>query len=133
MYVRNATDVVLVYGQSSGAIWLADGEDSRALIGHGYSGRGSHVNKGESETILGWGPIPRGVWRVGRPVNHPRLGPKAFPLTPVGHDAFHRSDFFIHGDNRGANGTASSGCIIAGLAIRAVIEALQIRTLEVVP
>jgi hypothetical protein len=51
-------------------------------------------------------------------------------LTPVGHDAFGRDGFLIHGDN--LTHDASTGCIILPPEIRDMIAASEDRDLEVV-
>ncbi|MEO6339536.1 MAG: tlde1 domain-containing protein [Caulobacteraceae bacterium] len=80
------------------------------IITTGYSGTGSGRNNPDLEAAKNVGPIPRGKYRIGQAINHPRLGPIAIPLTPDGHDAKKRTEFFIHGDN--LNHNASHGCII---------------------
>lgn len=123
---------VLVYSQGSGLLYLEDGDGSRAVLARGYSGHGRFRDCPEAENKPGLGPIPRGVWKVERPVHHIRLGPLAFPLNPVGHDAHHRSEFFIHGDNSRGDGSASTGCIICPRGVRECIASLRINTLDVI-
>lgn len=122
----------LIYSQSSGLLYLADNDGNRTAFARGYSGHGTCINDPDAEGFAGRGPIPRGVWKIHDPVDHQRLGPCSFYLTPVGHDAYHRSEFFIHGDNRHGDRSASTGCIILGRNIRRVIELLMINCLEVV-
>lgn len=131
LLVRMA-DLDLVYEQASGRLLLADGEDARAVLCHGYSGYGIGANNPEKEAVRSVGPIPRGVWSVVFKGHHPRLGPVCFALKPVAHDAHGRTEFFIHGDNAKGNGTASTGCIIAPRPAREAIRALGIRSLIVV-
>lgn len=123
---------VLVYSQSSGLLFIEDGDGNRAVLASGYSGHGEYINDPEAEERVGRGPIPRGVWRVGGAIQHPRLGPVVFSLSPVGHDAYYRSEFFIHGDNSRGDRSASTGCIVVGRPAREVIRALKISTLEVI-
>jgi len=132
MHVFNLTDLSIVYSQSSGSLWLEDGEGMRCRIARGYSGRGSARNDGTREKEIGWGPIPRGHWKLASPVDHPKLGPLSIPVSPVGGIRYGRTGFYIHGDNKAGNGTASTGCIIVGRAARETIRALSIRNLEVV-
>jgi hypothetical protein len=80
------------------------------IITTGYSGAGIGRNNPGMEAVRNVGPIPRGRYIIGPPVNHPHLGPVALPLMPHGHDAKKRTEFFIHGDNRTHD--ASQGCII---------------------
>ncbi|MBX3479991.1 MAG: DUF2778 domain-containing protein [Caulobacter sp.] len=116
------------YRQSSGLL-LHDG----LRIGRGYSGAGVDRAEGrdnpEMDAFVARGPIPRGLWRIGRPRNSRRVGLHAMDLTPVGHDAHGRSAFMIHGDN--AAGNASRGCIILSRPLRERISASGDRDLEV--
>lgn len=123
----------LVYSQSSGALWLADSKNGRAFVAYGYSGKGSGQNQPGSEAIRSHGPIPGGMWRIGVAIVHPTLGQAAIPLSPVGHSAHGRSGFYIHGDNRKADRSASSGCIILPWNVRQCIIACCCRALEVIP
>lgn len=112
---------VLRYAQGSGRLFLCNGSDNCLLLARGYSGDVSHRDRTRYENLPGQGPIPRGAWKVGVPHNHPRLGPEAIPLTPYGHDALGRSEFFMHGDNAKRNFTASRGCIIVPRYARVTI------------
>lgn len=123
-------EVEFEYDVASGCFYLADRQDGRALIGRGYSGKGSARNDPEREREHATGPIPRGVWRVSTSLHHSRLGPVVFPLSygetaKEASEPFKRSGFFIHGDNAAGNGTASTGCIILPRHVREFISALQ--------
>jgi hypothetical protein len=104
------------YDQTSGDI-SHDG----SYEGRGYSGHGEGRNNPALEAKPMVGPIPGGLWAIGSPYTHPKLGPLVMNLTPVGHDARGRSLFRIHGDNSQGNESASEGCIVAGRAIRQAI------------
>ena len=114
-----------VYSQSTGRLYLADYEDARTHVATCYSGAVGHVNRTESEAIVGRGPIPRGLWRMDPPADHERLGPvcvgleAADPKTALG-----RSGFYVHGDNKQRDNTASSGCIVASRNTRTMMERL---------
>jgi len=98
----------------AGELWQGEKK-----VGSGYSGAPGFVNNPEAEGRRNQGPIPRGKWRIGRPVQvHPRLGRIVIPLTPDGHSAKGRSAFLIHGDSLSRPGTASQGCIILPYAVR---------------
>lgn len=135
----------LAYEQSTGALYLEDRNYSRALLAVGYSGIGLDLNNPGSEGKVARGPIPVGMWHVGKAVDHKRLGPLSIPLTPY-HVRFNaegeativtdsqrlgRTGFYIHGDNAKGNQSASSGCIIMPRPIREVIIALGITRLFV--
>lgn len=122
----------LVFEQASGRLLLADNQDARAALCLGYSGHGDNRNNPDAEALRASGPIPRGLWRVGAPRDHSTLGAFAFPLEPVDHKAHGRTAFYIHGDNRKADGSASTGCIIAPRFARECIAALRINMLQVV-
>ena len=79
------------YSQSTGLFYLEDFDGNRTAITRGYSGFGRYRDDPDQEGQAGLGPIPRGVWAIDDPVHHIRLGPLAFPLRPVGHDAYHLS------------------------------------------
>lgn len=110
----------LEYSQRTGRLKLYD---RRNLLKSelGYAGRGEGLNNPSAEGIRSTGPLPRGTYTVGSPVRHPRLGPLAFPLTQRCGETFGRSGFYIHGDNRRGDRSASSGCIVVGPAMRAAI------------
>lgn len=115
----------LIYEQATGRMYEPLPNGSRRLVGVGYAGKAPHINKTEAESFKAFGPIPRGVWRVLSPYDHARLGPISMPLiAEKATETFGRSGFFIHGDNRRGNRTASSGCIILGRAAREYIAAL---------
>lgn len=102
------------------------------LVSRGYSGAGRGKNNPALQKLPGIGPIPAGRWRITERYNSPNVGPAALKLEPVGHDAFGRSAFRIHGDSIAAPGTASHGCIILPRAVRDRIWGSGDRDLEVV-
>lgn len=110
----------------------ASGELSRdgVPMGAGYSGHGDGLNNPAEEKDKGIGPIPAGNWQIGTAFHHPHLGPCVMHLSAEG-DVFGRTGFFIHGDNREANHTASHGCIILGPHLRHLISESGDRMLSV--
>lgn len=114
-----------VYQQSTGNLYLADDEDARTYVAHGYSGAPDHVDRTESEGLIAKGPIPRGLWRMDPPSDHKRLGPCCIGLEAADpRTALKRSGFYVHGDNERVDGSASSGCIILDRATRELMKAL---------
>lgn len=119
-----------IYHQTDGAIY-----HDNSLVGHGYSGAGHSKATGRNnpsmEMLTNKGPIPQGRWRIGpsRPGGH--LGPLVMDLVPVGHVAYYRDLFRIHGNN--PKNDASNGCIILPPHIRIQIAASEDRMLQVVP
>lgn len=115
-----------IYRQRSGALIEPNG----TVIAHGYSGKGIHKNRPESEHLKREGPIPRARWTVvdleERTVTH---GPFVLRLDTA--DPIHgRDGFLIHGDN--PDHTASEGCIILSRDIREAIWDSRDRILNVV-
>ena len=110
------------YQQSTGE--LAD--HTGKVVGSGYSGGNKGANpEGINNPALQdkpkIGPIPQGIYTIEAPVDHATTGPYSLPLKPdPGNEMFHRSDFLIHGDDKGHPGQrhASEGCIIMAPAIR---------------
>lgn len=83
------------------------------FLASGYSGAGDAKNDPRREQEHNIGPIPRGFYRIGSPVNSPDHGPHAMHLTPEPEtEMFGRDAFLIHGDSREHPGAASQGCII---------------------
>src|SRR5262245_44391498 len=109
----------------------SDGEfkHDEEFVGTGYSGTGECRNTQEMESVPNVGPIPRGHYNIGDPYKHSRLGKLVMNLDPVGHEAFGRSAFRIHGDNTAHD--ASHGCIILGPLIRGLVGASDDNDLEV--
>lgn len=88
--------------------------------GTGYSGRGAGRNNPNYDHIRNIGPLPRGVYTIGKARDGGKLGPLVMALTPdPSNDMFGRAGFFMHGDNR--DGDASHGCIVLGHALRQLI------------
>lgn len=100
------------YVQGSGDFETAAGE----VLTTGYSGKGAFKNDISAEHVRGWGPIPRGLYRVHRAFVSEHMGPVCLPLEPWHHDALGRSGFYIHGDTRDHD--ASRGCIILPPEVR---------------
>lgn len=125
-----------VYVVADGEMFLYCGEDVLLSLGKGYAGYGSYRNVPAFEARKLLGPLPRGRWVVGFGINHPRLGPQSIPLQPENvPNLSGRSGFYIHGDNRAGNFTASNGCIVLGRSARDCIDHLArwsgVRTLIV--
>ena len=116
---------IAFYEQKTGRFVICDYDDGgveRVVYETvGYSGRGAHKNNPESQHVKRLGPIPRGVYGIHGPFDHPRLGPICFDLSAHKLPMFGRSGFMIHGDSRVRPGDASSGCIILHRAAREAI------------
>jgi hypothetical protein len=86
----------------------------------GYSGLEECKNQPDLESVIGRGPIPRGRWILGPPVNYPTV--LAIPLLPTtGTNTFKRTAFMIHGESWTHPGYSSHGCIIVSHDARVAI------------
>lgn len=112
------------YDPATGAFAIWNGGNP-VHVATGYSGNGDGLNNPALEHERAVGPLPQAVWRIGAPTKHQRLGPNAFPLTLAFGSAYGRSGFFIHGDNRKGDRSASSGCIVLGPKDRQKIADLR--------
>ena len=120
------------YEQTTGRIVAADG----TLLAVGYAGHGAGVNNPAMQDVPDVGPLPQGVYSLGAPIDHPKLGPFAIPLIPhAGDELFGRSGFYMHGDEIGHVGEhlASHGCIVADRDARESIWASGDHALKVTP
>jgi len=118
------------YSQSTGQL-----KHNGTVVGTGYSGAGMTTATGRNnpamQSLHNQGPIPQGHYHIGTAYFHRHKGPITMNLTPVGHNAFGRTEFRIHGDNAANN--ASEGCVILGPTIRHQISASGDAALLVVP
>lgn len=115
------------YYQSSGEI-----KHNGVVVGTGYSGKDKGKNNPHMESIPFIGPIPRGLYVIGKPRNTSSHGPFVLDLIPKGHNALGRSEFLIHGDSIKNPGKASEGCIILPRLIREKIAYSGDKLLKVV-
>jgi Protein of unknown function (DUF2778) len=117
------------YEQASGSMRSATG----AIVGMGYSGAPSARNDPTQEGIVGIGPIPRGLYKLGALLRASEHGPYAIVLVPaLTNNMFGRSGFLIHGDNIHDPGDASHGCIIQPYETRTLMWLSGDHNLEVV-
>lgn len=116
------------YFQSTGKLFK-----DNSFIGIGYSGTGMGLNNPKAQSVHNIGPIPIGLWKIGPWVNNKHLGPCVAFLEPSKNtNTFDRSGFFIHGDNKLMNHSASEGCIILSRALREQIKDSGITQIEIV-
>jgi hypothetical protein len=105
------------YEQSTGRL-----SRNGIIVASGYAGRGEGLNNPAMQEIHNIGPAPQGTYTIGPAELHPRLGPITLELIPDQEtEMFGRSGFFIHGDNKEVNHTASDGCLIFDRQTRAAI------------
>ena len=99
-----------IWKQKQGELYHGDNR-----IAVGYSGAPEALNDPTREQEHNVGPLPRGIYRIGEPIDvqggdH---GPFVLPLTACGSDpTYGRGGFLMHGDAIARPGTASHGCII---------------------
>ena len=116
------------------SIWCEDERGGSRILyeATGYAGFKAYANDPDSSNRPGLGPLPRGQYHVGLPHAHPRLGPLAYRLRPFPANVmFGRSDFFIHGDNRKGDRSASNGCIVLNRNAREALREYRVRHLTV--
>lgn len=110
-----------IFQQSSGYFMHPDGV---TLLTIGYAGGNMGKNpEGKNnpamQNIVDVGPIPRGFYTFGEPVDHSTKGPFAIPLIPdPENEMFGRAGFFWHGDTIANPGCASEGCPVSRLFAR---------------
>jgi hypothetical protein len=119
----------ILFSQSTGAVTLRG-----TLLCHGYSGHGEGKNNPALEAWIKIGPIPAGLYRIARWIDHhPTKGNDVAVLAPVGHNARGRSGFLIHGDSKDHPGEASEGCPTINNPYRHQLRESGAEFMEVVP
>lgn len=105
------------YEASTGR-FLSERGGSSSLIAIGYAGAPPCLNDPTKHQVRSCGPLPQGRYRIIER-KHPRFAEPAFALYPLeGTETFGRTGFWIHGDNRARNRSASTGCIVIDRAGR---------------
>lgn len=117
---------MFTYSQSTGI--LSHGEP----LGKGYAGHGQGLNNPKLEMVHNLGPIPKGVWEIGVWFDDKHLGVCVAALRPTDQEVYGRGGFFIHGDNKRMNFTASDGCIILDKTLRNAIKASGEKYIKVI-
>lgn len=121
------------YQQSTGIMTPPKGSAWQGATWTGYSGRDDGFNNPLMQEIQGLGPIPAGIYIIGKAYDDSHLGPCVMHLDPMENtNTFGRSLFRIHGDNAKHNGTASEGCIILSPNVRKIINGSNDKTLTVI-
>lgn len=117
------------YEQATGRLFDADGK----RVAKGYAGAVGHVNKPESQELVGKGPCPVGIYDIDPPHTSTKTGPYVMNMIPHPDNVmFGRYAFQIHGDSVKKPGTASNGCLIFARAVRELIWNSGDHTIEVV-
>lgn len=118
------------YEQKTGRLF----DLNAALVGTGWSGQGIGKNNPDAQNIPNIGPLPRGVYTIGQPYHHPKLGPLTMNLTPdPANEMESRADFRIHGAAPAPDTeTSSEGCIIQYHPVRQQVANSQDNQLQVI-
>lgn len=118
------------FSQSTGDLINNDGE----VIATGYSGAPGFRNLSMMQDVKDKGPIPRGIYTIGDPVDTVTHGPFVLPLIPdPGNVMFNRDSFMLHGDHlEGPSGLASKGCPVFSRHIREKVWQSDDHQLEVI-
>jgi len=115
------------YSQSSGKLY-----HNSSYLGTGYAGHGQGLNNPKMEMVHSVGPLPKGLWIIGMFFDDKHLGPCVAALKPTDQEVYGRGGFFIHGDNKLMNHTASDGCIILARYLREAIRDSKETELQVI-
>jgi len=116
------------YSQRSGVLRL----NGHIFSTGGWAGQGLGMNNPEMQSAHDTGPLPRGLYIIGRAYTHPHLGPVVMNLSPdAANVMFGRSDFRIHGAAFQHPELSSHGCIIQPKDVRIRIDMGDERLLEV--
>jgi hypothetical protein len=119
----------MVYNQKTGLIF----SDTGSIFGCGYSGNGEGKNNPDFENVENVGPLPKGIYKIGKPYDSPHTGKFTLPLIPdIDNVMFGRDSFCIHGDSISEPGTASNGCIILPRNVREEINNCTDKILKVI-
>jgi len=111
---------MFVYEQGTGRFLHGSGAGAR-LLATGYAGAKGCINDPSKDHVRQCGPIPKGAYRL-RVSVHPRFTAPAIFCEPEAGTVMHgRSAFFIHGDNRRGDRSASTGCIVLSRLVRTFI------------
>lgn len=109
-----------IYEQGTGRFLHRNGDRTR-LVAIGYAGAPPCLNDPAKDHVRQCGPIPKGSYRL-RVLKHPRFAAPAIFCDPFeSNEMFGRSGFYIHGDNRHGDRTASTGCIILSRLVRSKV------------
>lgn len=115
--------MILEFSQSTGNVR----KDGGVLVASGWAGRGDGKNNPDAQHLRSFGPLPRGLYKVGPwEDEHPGLGPIVARLTQVEGDTYGRNAFYIHGPamNPDKYGQESKGCIVLPRPGRLAVQAL---------
>ena len=102
------------FEQSTGKLY--DPQSNHVATGYAGGNCGKNkegINNPDLQDKPCIGPLPEGLYTLGKVVLESHLGPFAIPLIPdESNEMFGRGDFFCHGDTISNPGCASKGCII---------------------
>ena len=87
-----------------------------------YSGNDQWRDDPTAGGVVGHGPLPPGLYRIGPVYDDPHLGPHVMHLDPEGWDGGGRTVIRCHGDNSRGDASASDGCLILPPALRQALS-----------
>ena len=106
------------YKQSTGEILDASG----VVVGRGWAGQREGKNNPSLQHVHNVGPLPKGIYSIGKPYDSPHTGLYTMALTPdPSNEMFGRSEFRIHGAAYTNPELSSDGCIIQIHPVRQAI------------
>jgi len=124
---------MIVYESGSGWLYNPPNPAVKGYAGGDCGKAPQGKNNPDMESLHNVGPLPRGLYTLGTPIEGSHLGPFAIPLIPdPANEMYGRSGFFCHGDSIESPGNASNGCIIMPRAVREQMWASIDHTLRVV-
>ena len=89
-------------------------KDDGTVVAHGWAGNHDGKLNHAMQEVHNVGPLPVGVYRIGRWQDTDHLGPMAAPLLQIEGETFGRSGFWIHGAAKDPKkyGQESKGCLV---------------------
>jgi hypothetical protein len=115
--------------ESSTGCWF---DATGKLLGRGWSGQLDGRNNPTMQNVANVGPIPEGMYTIGKSYHHSKLGPITMDLEPdTSNKMFGRSEFRVHGFGEDII-HASEGCVIQVEMTRKAIDSSSDRRLQVV-
>mgnify|MGYP003333853596 FL=1 len=120
----------LTWHQAGGLMTSPEGE----TIAQGWAGHGEGKNNPEKQQIRETGPLPQGLYKVGKWQDHPRLGRMVARLEQIEGETYGRDGFFIHGPSKdpAKYGQESKGCIVIPYQARLKVKELSPSFIQVV-
>lgn len=121
---------MFIYSQSKHTLYHND----TLISSDGYSGHDLGMNNPAMQSVSMIGPLPVGLYEIGKSYDHPKLGPITMDLIPDPfNEMFGRSLFRIHPDSIEHPHEASEGCVCQDKTTRLYINSSLDKKLVVIP